>query len=256
MFYASRNTMNKFKSMLFQKLKLAHKHVARTASATIDYSKIALPRRKVILLFSLGLFAFIIFEQANGWELFRPENIIRPDASLPIFSPKKEAMADSSLRCSEENGSREIVGEYSVDQFSALENIKNLVKDRPMEAMASEVAKRDMHTAAYLVAIAKKESNLGKFSPKDASGKDCFNYWGFRGTQNTTKSGYSCFDSPEQAVLVVGDRIQYLTQLQKLDTPKKMIVWKCGASCAGHGEANVNKWISDVDYYFDKINNL
>jgi hypothetical protein len=248
--------MDKFKAMLFRNLKIAHGHVVRTAAATIDYSKIALPRRTVVLLFSLGLFAFIVFEQANSWELFRPENIVRPDASLPIFSPKKEAMSDSLLRCSEENGSREIVGEYSMDQFIALENIKDLVKDQPMEAMASEVAKRDMNTAAYLVAIAKKESNLGKLSPKDADGKDCFNYWGFRGSQNTTKSGYSCFDSPEQAVAVVGDRIQYLTQLQKLDTPRKMVVWKCGASCAGHGAYNVNKWVSDVDYYFDKINNL
>lgn len=255
MFYASNNAMGKFKNALFRKLKMAHKHISKTASATIDYSKIALPRRTVFLLFSLGLFVFIIFEQANGWELFRPENIIRPDASLPIFSPKEEAMADSALRCSEKNGNQEIVGEYSVDQFTALENIKDLVKDQPMEAMAGEVAKRDMNTAAYLVAIAKKESNLGKFSPQK-DGRDCFNYWGFRGTYNQTISGYSCFDSPEQAVAVVGDRIQYLTQLQKLDTPKKMIVWKCGASCAGHGDGNVRKWISDVDYYFDKINNL
>lgn len=247
--------MKKFKAMLFRNLKIAHGHVARTASATIDYSKIALPRRTVFLLFSLGLFAFIIFEQANGWELFRPENIVRPDASLPIFSPKKELMADAAMRCSEENGSREIVGEYSVDQFATRENIKELVKDQPMEAMTNEVAKRDMHTAAYLVAIAKKESNLGKFSPQK-EGRDCFNYWGFRGTYNQTASGYSCFDSPEQAVAVVGDRIQYLTQLQKLDTPRKMVVWKCGSSCAGHGESNVNKWISDVDFYFDKINNL
>lgn len=242
--------------MLFRNLKIAHKHVSKTASATIDYGKLALPRRTVFLVFSLGLFAFIIFEQANGWELFRPEKITRPDASLPIFSPKEEAMSDSAMRCSEENGSREIVGDYSVDQFAALENIKDLVKDQPMEAMATEVAKRDMNTAAYLVAIAKKESNLGKFSPKDANGKDCFNYWGFRGTYNQTDSGYSCFDSPEQAVSVVGDRIQYLAQLQKLDTPAKMVVWKCGASCAGHGAYNVNKWISDVDFYFDKINNL
>lgn len=247
--------MDKFKKTLFGKLKKMRKKFPQTALAKIDYSKIALPRRTAFLLFSLGLFAFIVFEQANRWELFRPEKITRPDASLPIFSPKEEAMADSALRCSEKNGNQEIVGEYSVDQFAALENIKDLVKDQPMEAMATEVAKRDMHTAAYLVAIAKKESNLGKFSPKK-EGRDCFNYWGFRGTYNQTDSGYSCFDSPEQAVLVVGDRIQYLTQLQKLDTPKKMVVWKCGASCAGHGAYNVSKWISDVDFYFDKINNL
>lgn len=247
--------MDKFKKALFGKLKKMRKKFPQTAIAKIDYSKIALSRKTVILLFLLGLFAFIIFEQANGWELFRPEKITRPDASLPIFSPKKEAMADSALRCSEKNGNQEIVGEYSVDQFATRENIKELVKDQPMEAMATEVAKRDMQTAAYLVAIAKKESNLGKFSPKK-EGRDCFNYWGFRGTYNQTDSGYSCFDSPEQAVLVVGDRIQYLAQLQKLDTPKKMVVWKCGASCAGHGKYNVRKWISDVDYYFDKINNL
>lgn len=245
--------MDKFKKIPPCLRKIFHK--VKAGGKKIDYAKIALPRRTVFLLFSLGLSAFIVFEQANGWELFRPEKIARPDASLPIFSPKKEAMADSALRCSEKNGNQEIVGEYSVDQFATRENIKELVKDQPMETMVSEVAKRDMQTAAYLVAIAKKESNLGKFSPQK-EGRDCFNYWGFRGTYNQTDSGYSCFDSPEQAVLVVGDRIQYLTQLQKLDTPKKMVVWKCGASCAGHGEYSVRKWISDVDYYFDKINNL
>lgn len=250
-----KENMNKSMKAFLGKMKMICKQFLKEPIVKIDYAEIALPKKTVGLLFLLGLSAFIIFEQSNGWELFRPEKIIRPDASLPIFSPKKNMMTDSALRCSGKDIDKEIISEYSIDQFAMRENIKKLVKDLPMEAMAGEVAKRDVKTAAYLVAIAKKESNLGKFSPQK-EGRDCFNYWGFRGTYNQTDSGYSCFDSPEQAVSVVGDRIQYLTQLQKLDTPKKMIVWKCGASCAGHGEYNVKKWISDVDYYFDKINKL
>jgi len=32
------------------------------------------------------------------------------------------------------------------------------------------------------------------------------------------------------------------------------VVWKCGASCAGHDPGGVKKWISDVDYYYQMLN--
>jgi hypothetical protein len=132
-------------------------------------------------------------------------------------------------------------------------NINQLVSDYPIKKMSPYIANEDKKVAAFLVAIAKKESNWGKYSPKK-NGKECYNYWGYRGTYNQTASGYSCFDSPAQAVGVVGDRIEELVN-QQIDTPKKMIVWKCGATCAGHGEYSVNKWIQDVDLYFNKIYN-
>ena len=43
---------------------------------------------------------------------------------------------------------------------------------------------------------------------------------------------------------------------KRIDTPQKMVVWKCGSSCAGHDPAGVSKWISDVSIYYNKINNI
>jgi flagellum-specific peptidoglycan hydrolase FlgJ len=125
---------------------------------------------------------------------------------------------------------------------------QSLVSGHPIEAMVSFIAECDQETASFLIAIAKKESNWGIHSPKK-DGRDCYNYWGYKGSYNQTKSGYSCFDSPEQAIEVVGGRIKKLIG-QKIDTPGKMVVWKCGSSCAGHGSGDVQKWISDVSKYY------
>jgi len=130
-------------------------------------------------------------------------------------------------------------------------DIKKMVSGRPIQKMAPHIAKQNKEVAAYLVAIARKESNWGKFSPKK-DGRDCYNYWGYRGTYNQTESGYSCFDSPGQAVSVVGERIGELIA-QKIDTPKEMVVWKCGQNCASDNPASVRDWIHDVDLYYKKL---
>jgi hypothetical protein len=116
--------------------------------------------------------------------------------------------------------------------------------------MLPYIEKRDKKTAYFLIAIAKKESDWGKHAPSK-NGRDCFNYWGYKGNYKPSM-GYSCFDSPEQAIQVVGDRIQKLVD-KKIDTASKMVVWKCGSSCAGHDAADVRKWISDVDLYYRKM---
>ena len=105
--------------------------------------------------------------------------------------------------------------------------------------------------AADLVAIAKKESNWWKYSPQK-DGKSCYNYWGYRGSYNQTRSGYSCFDSPKQAVDEVGGRMAELID-QEINTPQKMVVWKCGRICSAHDPYSVNKWIQDVDLYYNKF---
>jgi len=65
--------------------------------------------------------------------------------------------------------------------------------------------------------------------------------------------GHGCFSNPEEAVNVVGGRIKQLVD-KNLTTPSKMVVWKCGSSCAATGgEAAARKWISDVNIYFQKI---
>lgn len=147
-------------------------------------------------------------------------------------------------------------GEVSSTDFSSdLEGrITRTVSGYPIEEMAPFISKEDRTTAAYLVAIAKKESNWGKFSPQ-SNGGTCYNYWGYRGKYKQTDSGYSCFDSPQQAVEVVGKRIKDLIE-KKADTPKKMaLAWKCGWDCSGHSLWSVKKWEWDVNHYFKKVYN-
>ncbi|PJA86733.1 MAG: hypothetical protein CO141_03125 [Candidatus Moranbacteria bacterium CG_4_9_14_3_um_filter_42_9] len=131
-------------------------------------------------------------------------------------------------------------------------SVFNLVAGHPIEKMIPFIEKRDREVASFLVAIAKKESDWGIHSPQK-SGRECYNYWGYRGKENTTESGYSCFDNPEHAVQVVGDRIENLLN-KKIDTPTKMVVWKCGRDCeAAGGQAAANKWIMDVAHIYTKL---
>lgn len=130
--------------------------------------------------------------------------------------------------------------------------IRSIVKNTPMERMVDAISKRDKIVAAYLVGIAMKESKFGVYSPKK-NGRECYNYWGYRGRENQTASGYSCFSSPEEAVRVVGNRIEALVD-RGADSPAEMIVWKCGSTCAGHSPESVRKWIADVNIHFYQIN--
>lgn len=130
-------------------------------------------------------------------------------------------------------------------------NISKIIKGTPMEKMTDAIANRDDTTAAFIVGIAMKESKFGKFSPKK-DGKECYNYWGYRGKENTTKSGYSCFDNPDHAIKVVGDRIARIVK-QGAQTPEQMISWKCGSTCAGHSPESVDKWIADVGINYYRI---
>lgn len=134
-------------------------------------------------------------------------------------------------------------------------NVRSVVNGYPIEAMIPYIAEHDRTTAAFLVGIAKKESNWGKRIPRDESGADCFNYWGWRGAGSRgIEMGHGCFGSPEEAIGIVGGRLDTLIQKYKRDTPAEMIVWKCGSNCAGHSPESVRKWISDVSLYFKKIN--
>lgn len=145
------------------------------------------------------------------------------------------------------------IPEFSQTKYPPIREMKmkKMVGNRPLADMIPYIFKQDRKTAIFLVAIAKKESDWGKYSPKKGR-KECYNYWGFRGTYNQTTSGYSCFDSEEQAVEIVGRRINELIR-NGADTPEKMVVWKCGKNCSGHSDQSVQKWISDVDFYYQKI---
>jgi hypothetical protein len=133
------------------------------------------------------------------------------------------------------------------------EKIDQMVAGTPMEKMTPYIAKKDKKVAAFLVGIAKKESNYGRRVPV-LNGKDCFNYWGYRGLRKRMGSGgHTCFDSPEDAINTVGGRIERLVK-SGVDTPQEMVLWKCGSDCsATGGQAAANKWISDVNMYFSKM---
>ncbi|MFA9262587.1 MAG: hypothetical protein ACEQSB_04510 [Undibacterium sp.] len=132
--------------------------------------------------------------------------------------------------------------------------IEELVKGYPIEEMLPYILEKDRIVAAFLIGIAKKESNWGKRVPV-LDGQDCFNYWGYRGVRRLMGTGgHTCFNSRKDAVDTVALRIESLVYSSKIDTPAKMIIWKCGYSCDGHSRESVRKWIADVDMYFKDLN--
>ncbi|MFZ2299808.1 MAG: hypothetical protein WAW00_01565 [Candidatus Moraniibacteriota bacterium] len=142
-----------------------------------------------------------------------------------------------------------------IHQDNALRDaIREMTAGYPVEAMALAISQYDRGVAGLIVGIAKKESNWGKRVPVDADGADCFNYWGYKGAGSRgVEMGHGCFGSPEEAVTAVGDRLKYLVTLRDTSEPKHMVIWKCGSSCATHTPESVDKWISDVSIYYDRI---
>src|SRR3989344_132458 len=133
------------------------------------------------------------------------------------------------------------------------ENVKKMVRGYPIEAMLPYIFEQDRLTAAFLIGIAKKESNWGKRGPV-LDDQDCFNYWGYRGVRRMMGTGgHPCFNSRKDAGDTVAKRLDTLIRSEKLNTPEKMIIWKCGFSCSGHSRESVKKWISDVDMYFKQL---
>ncbi len=128
--------------------------------------------------------------------------------------------------------------------------LRTLVAGHPIERMVPYIAASDRDVATFLVAIAKKESDWGMHSPQK-DGKSCYNYWGYRGPENTTDSGYSCFGSPGDAVHAVAARLRSLLD-QGVDTPRELVVWKRGFLDTSL-DSSEEKWVTDVAYYADKI---
>lgn len=164
---------------------------------------------------------------AENWSLAEAENY-----ALVLGSPKEEVVVE-------------------ISQLE--EEIKTITKNHPIEEMAPFIAEYDKKIAALIVGIAKKESNWGKRSPSK-NGQTCYNYWGYKGHGSKgVAMGYGCFGSPKEAVDAIGGRISELAN-QNIDTPAKMVVWKCGRSCAATGgQAAADKWIADVNVYYKKI---
>lgn len=178
-----------------------------------------------------------------------------------LLGDKKPASED--VPCVDLASNQKIGAKAGSDQPVIVQPVKNqeltqlieiMAEGYPLEVMAPAIAEYDRDVAALIVGIAKKESNWGKRVPVDAAGKDCFNYWGFKGAGTRgVAMGHGCFGSPEEAVRAVGNRIAELVEKRKTSEPKNMIIWKCGSSCATHSPESVRKWIADVDLYYRKI---
>jgi hypothetical protein len=142
---------------------------------------------------------------------------------------------------------------YISSKMKLEKKLIGMVAGYPIERMVPQIAEKDEKVAAFLVGIAKKESNWGRRVPV-LNGEDCYNYWGFRKISDTMGTGgHTCFESPEAAVDQVADRIEELVNEEKLDTPREMVVWKCGYDCDGPEAYGSEKWISDVNIYFKKV---
>ncbi|QQS61645.1 MAG: hypothetical protein IPN70_01810 [Candidatus Moraniibacteriota bacterium] len=163
-----------------------------------------------------------------------------------LMEIKEDDRVKEELRKREES-------EQTAKKKAFQKEIRDMVKGYPIEQMLPYIFEQDDIIAAYLIAIAKKESNWGKRVPV-LEGEDCFNYWGYRSVRERMGTGgHTCFDSPKEAIDIVGKRISWFVYNQKRETPEDLIIWKCGSSCAAHDPYSVKKWIQDVDLYFSKI---
>jgi len=138
------------------------------------------------------------------------------------------------------------------DQADFEKQIADMVKGYPIEKMVPLIAKQDRAVAAFMIGIAWQESNWGVHVPA-YKGQDCLNYWGWRGKNPVGTGGHTCFASQEEAVETVAKRLKFLVSNQKLNTPEKMIVWKCG-DCSWDTKNNMRTWINSVSTYFKKLN--
>ena len=199
-------------------------------------------------------------ENINKNPIPEPNQIVadlNDNVSFKVTSKKKDSKQtkivlakekkDNAPQLKVKNDAEKVeTGNVTPEQLAVMEK---MVSGHPIEKMLPFIAKRNPVTAAFLVSIAKKESNWGKRSPRNASG-DCFNYWGFKDHRFPFASGHSCFPSAEVAVETVGNRIDKLVS-QGRDNPAELVIWKCGSACAKDG--NKGKWISDVNLYFRPI---
>lgn len=210
---------------------------------------------KMLYASLVGGIAFGMVSMAFIEHAFGPGVFARGEAQVLSVTSEEVKAPESTTSQGEYIPNQDVFFEYfgqmAKEQYEA--NIRDMVKGYPIEAMLPYIFEQDRMTAAFLIGIAKKESNWGKRIPVLES-QDCFNYWGYRGIRRMMGSGgHTCFNSRKDAVETVATRLEKLIHSEKLDTPEKMIVWKCGFSCQGHSRESVKKWIADVDMYFSQL---
>ncbi|MFA4817897.1 MAG: hypothetical protein WC608_04225 [Parcubacteria group bacterium] len=145
----------------------------------------------------------------------------------------------------------QLLSEEDLPQAVLEKKMREMVAGHPIEKMVPLIAEKSPVVAAFMISIAKQESNWGKRVPVYQD-EDCWNYWGWRGKNPVGTGGHTCFDSPEDAVNTVAKRLEFLVSNQKLNTPAKMIIWKCG-DCSWDNQRDMQRWISTVSTYFQKL---
>lgn len=145
----------------------------------------------------------------------------------------------------------QLLSEEDLPQAMLEKKMKEMVAGYPIEKMVSRIAEKDPMVAAFVISIAKQESDWGKHVPVYKE-EECWNYWGYRGKNPVGTGGHTCFDSPEDAVDTVAKRLEFLVSNKKLNTPAKMIIWKCG-DCSWDNQRDMQRWISTVSVYFQKL---
>jgi hypothetical protein len=202
---------------------------------------------------SFGMVSMTIIRDMSGDE-------VNASTPTPVVKVEPDESTQVSKELSEEKKKYDPNDDLFLQFFSEAEKeeyrdqIQELVKGYPIEDMLPYILEKDRVVAAFLIGIGKKESNWGKRVPV-LDGQDCFNYWGYRGVRRLMGTGgHTCFNSRKDAVDTVALRIESLIYSSKIDTPAKMVIWKCGYSCDGHSRESVRKWISDVDMYFKELN--
>jgi hypothetical protein len=145
----------------------------------------------------------------------------------------------------------QLLSEEDLPQAVLEKKMREMVAGHPIEKMVPLIAEKNPVVAAFMISIAKQESNWGKRVPV-YQGEDCWNYWGWRGKNPVGTGGHTCFATPEDAVDTVAKRLEFLVANQKLNTPAKMIIWKCG-DCSWDNQRDMQRWISTVNTYFQKL---
>jgi hypothetical protein len=205
---------------------------------------------------SLGMVAALFLESSFGGGAHAGEpNVVVVERPVAVQQAVLGVQSESSF-----SNEESIVSELSgltaedVDKKHFEKKVRDMVKGYPIGDMVPYIMEKDRIVAIFLVAIAKKESDWGKRVPL-LDGQDCYNYWGYRGVRKMMGTGgHTCFNSRKDAVDTVAKRLETLIYENKLDTPADLILWKCGSSCKGHSSYSVQKWISDVNLYYQKLN--
>lgn len=210
-----------------------------------------------VLLLALWFGVLVIISNISwgitGYTSYIPQRVLQENTTL-TYSLEKDM------------GKGDIFGEMAFNVVSDEERkkeqdkkqlereVRDMVSGYPIEAMIPFIIKQDRSVAAFLIGIAKKESDWGKHVPTQ-NGQECYNYWGYKGVGSLGHGmGYGCFANPEEAIAVVGGRIHTLVIEKKNETPRDMVIWKCGSrSCVGHAPGSAEKWIRDVNVYYSRL---